>query len=212
MTKILFPVSRSLADEGLTCAQFSSHLLPETGKTLRGRKPEELSVGKPALVPTIVTKSRPPRVPSPAGPSRSSTVRWHAFPCAHFLNKSQLPNHQVRPRTKSTGTGDRQIGLRRSVVPGARLPLTPRSSTLSNHPPPSHHTQPRPGQGASGSYDGEDSFVATQKLLSAGWAGTYVPWDRYSGPEKHPAPTQVLNRPFLFLPRTTHGVEHREKN
>lgn len=39
-----------------------------------------------------------------------------------------------------------------------------------------------------------------------------MPWDRYSGPERHPAPTKVFNRPFLFLPRTTHGVEHREKN
>lgn len=93
--------------------------------------------------------------------------------------------------------------------PATRLPLIPRSSTLSTLP--LLRTTPRPGQVASGSYDGEDSFVATQRLLSVGLAGTYVPWDRYSGPERHPAPTKALNRPFLFLPRTTHGVEHREK-
>lgn len=95
--------------------------------------------------------SSPQLSPSPV-PRRSFPV-IHG-PVARFSLRAlpqpiQLPNRQVRPRTKSTGTGDRQIGLRRSVVPGARLPLTPRSSTLSNHsvePPPLLRTTPNPGQ------------------------------------------------------------------
>lgn len=89
VTKILFFVSRSFAGEGLTCARFSSHLLPVTVKSLMRVVVEELSVGEPALVPAIVTKS-----PSPAS---SSAIWRHALPCAHFFTNPNYATVKYAP-------------------------------------------------------------------------------------------------------------------